>query len=511
MSSLPGSTTRLTDIRSCRILPPVTVPPKRLFPLFLLDLAADLAAIVAAYFAAFVLRFHTPLGRLMQTTAARLDLLAEPIGFSEYQAFYLDPLHAFRIILLLALVLLPLNAFFGLYSGRRFLKTEFTAFRLLQSALLALFLFIAYLYISRNRFHPRSTFLLLMALQFLFSVPLRKGAEALMAWLRARTGLDHHPVLLAGEPEAIDPMERFLRERQPHGLMPVRRLDLEPGMPPEAVADSLLAAARACGADTIGVADRRLSIAALMTLLDRADAANLTVKLASPRLDVLIHAGRIEADRFQDRPWIHFSPTADFEAGQRLRRIGSCLLAAVLLAAAAPLFLVIAAAIRLTSRGPVLFIQTRVGRHGQVFRMFKFRTMRAEASPSDPPAGAVPGAGPFKLRRDPRVTPLGRLLRSSSLDELPQLVNVLRGEMNLVGPRPLPVEDDRLYTASWHRDRHKGVPGMTGLWQVSGRSDLTFEQMCLLDLYYLHNASLSLDARILFRTVVTLLFAKGAY
>jgi lipopolysaccharide/colanic/teichoic acid biosynthesis glycosyltransferase len=117
----------------------------------------------------------------------------------------------------------------------------------------------------------------------------------------------------------------------------------------------------------------------------------------------------------------------------------------------------------------------------------------------------------FKLRNDPRVTPLGRFLRRFSLDELPQFFNVARGEMMVVGPRPLPRQDFEGYYEDWHYSRHSGMPGLTCLWQVSGRSDVDFHNMCILDVYYLRNRNWILDLKIILRTVWVVLFAKGAY
>jgi lipopolysaccharide/colanic/teichoic acid biosynthesis glycosyltransferase len=177
-----------------------------------------------------------------------------------------------------------------------------------------------------------------------------------------------------------------------------------------------------------------------------------------------------------------------------------------------PLWLLIAAAIKLSSRGPVFFSDTRVGLGEQPFRMLKFRTMvlgadrkQAELEPSNE-AGAVL----FKIRDDPRVTTVGRLLRRLSLDEVPNVLNVLRGEMSLVGPRPLPLRDfDRL--EPWHRKRYNVLPGMTGLWQVAGRSDLSFDDLVRLDFYYLENWSIWLDVTILFKTPAAVFSQRGAY
>ncbi len=181
---------------------------------------------------------------------------------------------------------------------------------------------------------------------------------------------------------------------------------------------------------------------------------------------------------------------------------------------AAPLFCMVALAIRLTSSGPAFLRQTRVGQDGQTFSLFKFRSMYrdAEARRAALVVQNQHGADgvTFKLRRDPRITPIGRILRRSSIDELPQLWNVLIGDMSLVGPRPpLPSEVAR-YTPAQMR-RLEARPGLTCLWQVSGRADLPFERQVELDIEYLRNRSVLMDLLILVRTVPAVLLARGAY
>jgi lipopolysaccharide/colanic/teichoic acid biosynthesis glycosyltransferase len=172
----------------------------------------------------------------------------------------------------------------------------------------------------------------------------------------------------------------------------------------------------------------------------------------------------------------------------------------------------IALAIRLDSPGPVIFRQVRVGKGGRLFTMYKFRTMRVGAEQEQERLRALNEAsGPiFKIRNDPRVTRVGRILRRLSLDELPQLVNVLKGEMSLVGPRP-PVPSEVEAYKPWQRQRLSAIPGMTGLWQISGRSDLTFDEMCLLDIYYIENWSPLLDLEIMLRTIPRVIMGEGAY
>jgi exopolysaccharide biosynthesis polyprenyl glycosylphosphotransferase len=177
-----------------------------------------------------------------------------------------------------------------------------------------------------------------------------------------------------------------------------------------------------------------------------------------------------------------------------------------------PLSGLIALAIKLEDRGPVLYSQTRMGRDGKPFRCYKFRSMvvgaeamRASLHDRNEASGPL-----FKLRQDPRCTRVGLFLRRFSLDELPQLINVVRGEMSLVGPRPNLPEEVEQYQ-EWHKRRLAASPGITGLWQVSGRSDLTFDEMVLLDIYYVENWNLSLDINILLRSLPAVLRARGAY
>ena len=206
---------------------------------------------------------------------------------------------------------------------------------------------------------------------------------------------------------------------------------------------------------------------------------------------------------------------------KRLIDLGGSLAAVILLS---PLLLAIAIAIKLTSKGPVLFKQIRMGQYGQPFTFLKFRSMYFLNDPrvhqeyvkrliaGKPDARRADGnGGAYKLQNDPRVTPLGRFLRRTSLDELPQFFNVLRGEMSLVGPRPPIPYETEVYDI-WHRRRFFEVkPGITGLWQVKGRSRVTFDEMVRLDIQYIRNWSLGLDLKILLDTPRAVLFGKGAH
>jgi exopolysaccharide biosynthesis polyprenyl glycosylphosphotransferase len=187
-------------------------------------------------------------------------------------------------------------------------------------------------------------------------------------------------------------------------------------------------------------------------------------------------------------------------------------LALAILVVLAPVLALVALVVRVSSRGPVFFSQERVGQNGRTFRLWKFRSMyvdaeerRAQVEDLNESDGVL-----FKIRRDPRVTPIGRLLRRFSLDEMPQLWNVVRGDMSLVGPRP-PLPAEVASYASEVRRRLLVKPGLTGLWQVSGRADLTWEESVRLDLHYVENWSVALDFMILWKTVGAVLHGRGAY
>ncbi len=197
---------------------------------------------------------------------------------------------------------------------------------------------------------------------------------------------------------------------------------------------------------------------------------------------------------------------------QALKRALDLTIVVLLAVPALILMAIVAIAIRLDSGGPVLYASPRVGRDGRPFAMYKFRSMVVGADEQKEALRELNEAdGPlFKIRDDPRLTPVGRVIRRLSLDELPQIYNILRGQMSLVGPRP-PLPEEVVAYKPWHRQRLAVVGGLTGLWQVSGRSDLTFDELCLLDIYYIENWSLALDVRILLQTVPHLLSRRGAY
>ena len=216
------------------------------------------------------------------------------------------------------------------------------------------------------------------------------------------------------------------------------------------------------------------------------------------------------------------SPTAAsnvYHHGAFLKRVFDFSAALIGLVVLSPLFMVMALAVKLGSSGPVIYTQRRVGEDGQCFEFYKFRTMvyrnddsihRVYSQRLINGWASKGGGRNYKMTDDPRVTPFGRFLRKSSLDELPQLFNVLRGDMSLVGPRP-PIEYEVDYYLEWHKQRLQAKPGITGLWQVSGRSQVPFDEMVMLDIHYMEHWSFLLDLKILLKTIPVVIFGVGGY
>ena len=234
---------------------------------------------------------------------------------------------------------------------------------------------------------------------------------------------------------------------------------------------------------------------------------HVTVKVL-PGLHELLPQ-RFDVHEVGGRSYIGFAPVAPVSW---LKRTSDLVLTSFAVVALSPVLLAVAVAIKLDSAGPIFYRQQRVGKDGRRFWMLKFRSMCLDADARLAELRARNEAsGPlFKMRQDPRVTRVGRFIRRWSLDELPQLFNVLRGEMSLVGPRPpLPSEVEQY--EDWQHGRLRAVPGLTGLWQVSGRSEVPFHDMVRLDLHYIRNWSLGLDLEILMRTIPAVLTNRGAY
>ncbi|HYT09959.1 MAG TPA: sugar transferase [Mycobacteriales bacterium] len=365
----------------------------------------------------------------------------------------------------------------------------------------------------------RGYVVLALPLALAFCLLARYGARKRLHALRRRGSCLHDVVAVGGEHSIVDLVVQLRHE--PYSGMRVvgaclaagtgHLLELH-GVPVFGGLDDVASSVRRCGADTVAVTS--------CAEIDPARLRRLAWEMEGTQTDLLVAPGLIEVagPRLHIRPVTGFPllhvEEPEFSGARRLIKAAvDRAVAAVGLLLFGPLLLVLAAGVRLTSPGPAIFRQIRIGKDGREFTMLKLRTMviDAELRRTDLATRNERGDGPlFKIRQDPRVTGFGRLLRKLSLDELPQLINILSGSMSLVGPRPPLPEEVALYEADARR-RLLVKPGLTGLWQVSGRSDLTWEESVRLDLRYVENWSLTLDLLILWKTVSAISGTHGAY
>ena len=248
----------------------------------------------------------------------------------------------------------------------------------------------------------------------------------------------------------------------------------------------------------------------VLEVVEQAHRQGIKVRLAPDTTELLVQRGEYVPG--QGAPLFELRPPVLTGWDWAVKRGFDLVVSVLVLVLGLPLWLLIAAAIKLDSRGPVLFVDRRIGVGEREFGMLKFRTMVAGAAAEQPRLEAANEAegALFKIRDDPRVTRVGRFLRRFSLDEIPQVANVVKGEMSVVGPRPLPLRDYQLLE-DWHRARYRVLPGMTGLWQISGRSGLSFDDLVRLDFTYLENWSIWLDVTIIAKTIPAVLTRRGAY
>ena len=329
---------------------------------------------------------------------------------------------------------------------------------------------------------------------------LRWGHGATLTTLERRFGIRQR-VVLVGAPAAVEPLQRALSED---------RYAIAETLVPEQLGRELHATLGRQTVDEIIVAETGLDERKLRDVVDTAHRRGIKVRIAPSATELLAERAQILPGHVT--PLIEVRPPvlAGFQwLAKRTFDIGVSLLVLLI---GLPLWLAIAGAVKLSSRGSVLYRDRRVGLHEREFEMLKFRTMAEDAPrrrdgllPANEAGGAL-----FKIKKDPRITRVGYVLRRLSLDEVPQTLNVLRGEMSLVGPRPLPVTD-YAELLPWQRRRSLVLPGVTGLWQISGRADLGVDELIALDFHYVERWSIWLDAVILLKTVPAVIRGRGAY
>jgi exopolysaccharide biosynthesis polyprenyl glycosylphosphotransferase len=483
-------------------------------------IVADGLIAAASFAAAYYLREG---GALFQET--RAGNFAWSARFAPYGA----------LILFVILIRVLALRYYDLYR----LRGEFSFFedglRVFKSTAIGSLLIVAAAFLYRGGFnyrafsYARSVFVLdfLIALTSFYTIRLLiRGAQT---FFRLR-GINLIPTLVVGRgPEAAFCIKE-MRERPSLGYRVIGAVDshvlsldspgIYEGVPVVSDLAGLPDAIRESGANEVIIADSHVDGDALFDVMMRCGRRRGVEFRIAPSLFNCLPS-KTEVDQIGALPMIRLfrEPLSDFARGTK--RVSDIAIAALTLALLSPFWLLIALLIKFDSKGPVFYAQERVGMDGRIFVVYKFRTMRTNTDSEihreyqrkfiagDAEANVGDAKRPaYKLRNDPRITRVGRILRRLSLDEVPQLFNVLSGDMSIVGPRPpIPYEVEAYELR--HRKRLDMKPGLTGLWQVSGRNRLPFEEMVKLDLFYIENWSLLFDLKIILRTVLVMLRGDG--
>jgi exopolysaccharide biosynthesis polyprenyl glycosylphosphotransferase len=424
--------------------------------------------------------------------------------------------HLLLLPLLITLLVVFLS-YFGAYQNPRhtnnlgYLWAIFRAMALTIGVLLSLLFFLEIQYISR------AVILVFAVLNFLALLTARLLVRSYLL-NRLQDGSGHLRVLIIGSGERAREMARALQRQAEWGVNIVGHLDPDPqkvgtlveGVPVIGTVANISECLKKNVVDEVIIAIPR-------SLLDDAEHIAQACEEEGIKLRFMadlfrVQMARVSLARVGDIPLLTMEPVAHDEGMLFAKRIFDLTVTLLSMPLVLPLMAVVALAVKLDSSGPVFFVQQRVGLHKHLFPMYKFRSMQLDAEEKLQEIEHLNEAeGPiFKITNDPRVTRLGRFLRKTSLDELPQLFNVLRGEMSLVGPRPMSIRDVDLFDQGIQRKRFSVRPGITCLWQISGRSSLPFYRWLELDLEYIENWSFWLDLKILVKTIPAVLKSKGA-
>jgi exopolysaccharide biosynthesis polyprenyl glycosylphosphotransferase len=467
-----------------------------LFVQVIIDALLINAAIFLAWYIRYELELTPPLG--------------EGFVYQPYSAYL--PLAA--ALTFLSILIFRFEGLYALTRGQSYLDEIYT---LINGATTAILILMAFTFFLRPLVYSRSMYVYSALLIVLFLVIERGIARQIWARLRQRgIGVDH--VLIVGAGEVGRALMRNIVARADLAYHVAGFVDDDPERGSTDIGrfkalgstGNLARLLKELRVDEVIIALPWTAREKIIHLMNLCQSAGVTAKIVPDMFQLSL--SHIAIDDVGGIPLIGVRETKmnllDAFVKRLIDLVGTVILGIVSL----PFIAIISLLIRLDSPGPILFRQPRVGRNGCPFIAYKFRSMYVGAEEEQEKLNGLNEAvGPlFKIKQDPRRTRVGRWLRRMSLDELPQLWNVLRGEMSLVGPRPAMLNEVQQYQ-HWHKRRLDVAPGLTGLSQVSGRSELTFDEQAMLDIYYIENWSPWLDMWILLRTIPTVLFARGAY
>ncbi|HJW83947.1 MAG TPA: sugar transferase [Anaerolineae bacterium] len=464
----------------------------------LVMLLSDAALVILAFLTAYLARIELQLFRAVDPT-------------------YQTPLAEYTpLIAGLTLLLIAMFWFGGAYDLRRHTTWPDTMAVIVRSTLIAVVLVIIATFADVVLLFSRLLFLYTALLIIVYLGLSRATWGIVLARLRKR-GIGVARALIVGAGEVGRTVIRTIIARPELGFQPVGFLDDSPGRStdfgPFRALGAIDAIAAVLGSEAIDEVIITLPWSdhlRILRIVQLCEARGVRPRIVPDLFQMSLSS--VDVNDLGGIPLIGMRPPSLRGANLLVKRIFDLAVGIPLSLVLAPLILILALLIKIDSRGPIFFRQTRIGMHGKPFQCYKFRSMRRGAEEEVARLrDRNQASGPlFKIKDDPRRTGVGRFLRRTSLDELPQLLNVLRGEMSLVGPRP-PIPKEVEEYQDWHKQRLNAQPGMTGLWQVSGRSDLSFDEMVLLDVHYIENWSVLLDITIMLRTIPKMLSGDGAY
>ncbi len=417
----------------------------------------------------------------------------------------IEPFAKFEWLLLVIIPLTPLLLELqGFYNRPLVMSRRRTAWQLLKACVLVVIVVVSVMFL-RKQLLARSVIILFPGVSFLL-VMLKE--ELVRRWVETKLGQAQFKkrLILVGTSEDTLRLQSQLKQTSGDGIEVLAQLDLN-----ESSIEQLVELLHRHSANGVVLTAKHTFFGQIEKAIQACELEGVEAWLLADFFNTQL--SQTTLDHFYGRPMLVFRSAPEESWQGLVKHVMDFSVALVLIVLLAPLFLLVTILIRFTSSGPVLFRQQRSGLNGRPFTMLKFRSMVSDAEQLKQELAALNEmSGPvFKLSSDPRITPLGRILRRFSVDEFPQLINVLRGEMSLVGPRPLPVDEVMRFDDFAHRRRLSVKPGLTCLWQVSGRNNVTdFKDWVRLDLEYIDNWSLWLDFKILLRTIPVVVLGTGA-
>ncbi|MBI5400426.1 sugar transferase [Candidatus Saganbacteria bacterium] len=460
---------------------------------FILDGCLIAASFVLAYFVRFNILLFVP-----------------PDSIPHFQPYL-------RTLVFIVPLWLALFKLFGLYEARKFSALIDEMAALFLSLSLSTLLLLGFLFLNRELWFSRLLVINAWGIAFILLALSRLLLFFFLRWLRA-LGWRRRNVLIIGAGEMGRLLAYKLSQDKTSGYKAIGFVEDDPaklnsffhGLPVLGDSGAIKRLIVSRKVTAVIFASAKFPAEKILDIITENERYGVEFKLVPGILELI--ASRLDIDELGGIPLLTVSEIRLRGFNALIKRGVDIILSALCLLLFAPILCFFCLLVKLTSPGPVFFTQERIGLDGRVFSMFKFRSMIENAEqlfPQLEPLSEVAG-NIFKIKNDPRITPLGRFMRRLSIDELPQLLNVFFGQMSMVGPRP-PLPREVVNYNPWHLKRLRVRPGITGLWQISGRSLLPFEEMVRLDVYYIENWTLWLDFKILMRTIPVVFFGGGAY